>query len=76
MSTGASWVLTVAAAAAAASASAMPRAALLLVLAWLATGCSGAATISPNDPAYARSGAPPPNPDAGYGRIEGDGGSM
>lgn len=54
---------------------------VLLLFATALAACAGAQTISPNDPQYARSGAPRagepmPSPGNSYGRIMGpDGGS-
>jgi hypothetical protein len=50
----------------------------LLALALALTGCGGAGDISPNDPQYARSGAPRageamPSPNTPYSRILGPG---
>jgi hypothetical protein len=55
----------------------MKRAQLvLLLLATALAACAGAPDISPNDPQYARSGAPRagepvPSPENSYGRIMG-----
>jgi hypothetical protein len=54
-----------------------PRLATLALLLAIA-GCSNALTISPNDPQYARSGAPrageaEPSPGAVYGQLGHDG---
>ncbi len=48
----------------------------LMLLALGLGGCAGAGYISPNDPQYARSGAPrageaTPSPNNLYGRIQG-----
>jgi hypothetical protein len=53
---------------------------ILLTLAITLAGCAGAQIISPNDPQYARSGAPRAgepmiSPENAYGRIMGPDGS-
>jgi hypothetical protein len=59
----------------------MSRAAYFLLVALVLTGCATALNLSPNDPQYARSGAPragepPIDPNNhSYGRIQGPDGN-